>query len=336
VVGSTTVFAGDVFSAYTADGDDAICSYASSSGSAYYGQNTSSGFTAAFLQGSTGGNLFVQNIAAATGRAGEFQTLNTSGTSITLFATNSTTSTATTAAGIWGQSSGVRGVVGLSSLANANSIGINGQYIGGGNIDAIGTLGLANSNAGWGYGIVGQANWRGVHSQGNFSATGTKAFQIDHPADPENKFLLHYCMESPEVLNLYRGTVTLDANGEAYIEMPEYFHLININFSYQLTPVGAAMPGLFVAEEIDANGKFKVSGGAANKKVSWVVYAERNDKWVQQHPLSKAVELDKKPHEKGKYLHPELYNQPREKAIFNFEEKAQKPTEGNFEQRFKH
>lgn len=270
--------------------------------------------------------MIASNTATATGRAGEFQTLNPAGTAITLFATNSTTTTNVNAAAVWGQSTGVRGIVGLASLPNANSIGINGQYIAGGNIDAIGVLGLANSNPNWGYGVFGQGNWRALYGNGNFAVTGTKAFQIDHPFDPENKFLLHYCLESPEVLNLYRGTITLDANGEAIVQMPDYFSAININFSYQLTPVGSAMPDLFIAEEINANGKFKISGGVPNKKVSWVVYAERNDEWVKQNPFSKVVELDKKPHEKGKYLRPELYNQPKEKAIFDVEAKPQPVT----------
>jgi hypothetical protein len=56
-------------------------------------------------------------------------------------------------------------------------------------------------------------------------------------------------------------------------------------------------------------------------KVSWYVYAERNDKFVQEYPFSKSVEMEKKPHEKGKYLRPELYGQPEEKGIF-FQYKA--------------
>ncbi|MFN4235084.1 MAG: hypothetical protein ACK4IK_09795 [Bacteroidia bacterium] len=322
VINNTAPFAGDVFSAFAAGSDYAINGYSSGSGAGIYSQNTSSGNSIVSLHSSTGGNLIVSNTNTATGRAGEFQSLNTNGTEITLFATNQSTNLATTFSAIWGQSSGTRGIVGLSSRANNNSIGINGQYIGGGNFDAIGVLGLANSNANWGYGVFGQGNWRALYGNGNFAATGTKAFQIDHPLDPENKFLLHYSIESPEVLNVYRGQIILDSNGEAIIELPDYFSSINTNFTYQLTPVGAQMPNLYISEEIQTN-TFKISGGTPNKKVCWFVYAERNDEWVKQNPTSKSVELVKKEHEKGKYLRPELYKQPKEKAIFNVEEKFQ-------------
>lgn len=162
-----------------------------------------------------------------------------------------------------------------------------------------------------GSGVIGVGFDWGVLSIGDLGATGTKAFHIDHPLDPENKYLNHYSIESPEVLNMYRGSVVLDANGEAIVTMPSYFDAINTNFSYQLTAVGAAMPNLYVASELTVGGEFKISGGVANKKVSWVVYAERNDEYVRQNPQSKQVEYEKPQQFKGKYLMPELYGQPK-------------------------
>src|SRR5262249_46402736 len=69
-----------------------------------------------------------------------------------------------------------------------------------------------NAGAGSPVGIFGFAGNTGtaVYAEGRFAATGTKAFQIDHPLDPQNKYLNHYCEEGPEPLNVYRGTVTLD------------------------------------------------------------------------------------------------------------------------------
>jgi hypothetical protein len=49
-------------------------------------------------------------------------------------------------------------------------------------------------------------------------------------------------------------------------------------------------------------------------EVSWTVYAERNDKYLQAYPESKEVEVDKR--QTGKYIRPELYGQPQEKAAF--------------------
>ena len=117
---------------------------------------------------------------------------------------------------------------------------------------------------------------------------------------------------------MYRGTIQLDENGEAELTLPTYFDAININFSYQLTAVGASMPNLFILKEIE-NGVFKISGGVDAKKVAWIVYAERNDEFVKQNPDSKQVEVIKGDDEKGKFLMPELYGQPKEKGIFNHE-----------------
>ena len=176
--------------------------------------------------------------------------------------------------------------------------------------------------AGWstgsgGYGVYGRAmnGGYGIFSSGNFAATGSKSFIIDDPLDPANKMLKHYCIESPEVLNMYRGNVVLNEEGEAVITLPEYFNAININFSYNLTAVGKPAPGIYIKEEIDDNGKFTIAGGEANQKISWVVYAERNDRYMQQYPDSKKVVVDKKQN-RGKYLQPELYNQPASKGIF--------------------
>lgn len=340
VVNATAPIVSDVFSSYSTGFNTAVAGYALGNGIGIYGQNTSSGRGVYGLCGGTGVAVYAINssgtsgraieatISSSTntdvvigafnngsGRAGNFQNQTTSNVAISLFASNSTTSTNTSAAAVWGQSNGTRGVVGLSSLANNASIGATGQYIGGGNIDAIGVFGLANSNAGFGYGVVGQASWRAVFANGNFAASGTKAFQIDHPQDPANKFLLHYSLESPEVLNVYRGTILIDSSGQAEARLPAYFESINQNYSYQLTAIGCPMPQLHISEEIH-NGVFRISGGVPGKKVNWVVMAERHDVWMQKNPESGIVEMEKKSNEKGKFLHPELYGQPEEKSLF--------------------
>ncbi len=47
------------------------------------------------------------------------------------------------------------------------------------------------------------------------------------------------------------GKATLDGTGEAMVELPHYFAKINKDPRYTLTAVGAPMPMLHVAEEID-------------------------------------------------------------------------------------
>jgi hypothetical protein len=74
------------------------------------------------------------------------------------------------------------------------------------------------------------------------------SFRIDHPLDPEHKYLSHSFVESPDMLNVYNGNATLDGKGEAVILLPPYFEVLNRDFRYQLTPLGVpgpqSVPGL--------------------------------------------------------------------------------------------
>lgn len=225
----------------------------------------------------------------------------------------------------------------LNAWENNDAVGGTGQYIGGGSVDAVGLVGISNAS-GWlldyGYGVIGEGEYYGVFANGEIGGSGTKTFLIDHPLDPENKLLRHYSMESSEVLNLYRGSATFDNKGRATVEMPEYFEAININYTYQLTAIGAAMPNLYIAQEIK-NNKFEIAGGVPGKKVNWVVYGERNDPYLQKYPEKRKVVLNKKEHERGKYYRPELFDQPEEMGVFNkykrsmTEMKIKKKNEGN-------
>ncbi|HBS85987.1 MAG: hypothetical protein A2W91_08475 [Bacteroidetes bacterium GWF2_38_335] len=234
--------------------------------------------------------------------------------------------------GVWGQTQyGYDGVFGINARTDGG-IGVEGQGFNG-------TVGITVQGAGYGiygensstgttdnnigvagigwvgvYGVSNDGTGYGVFSDSDFGCSGTKSFVIDHPQDPQNKFLKHFCMESPEVLNVYRGTITLDASGEATVNLPEYFSSVNINFTYQLTPVGAACPGLYISREVEGN-SFAVAGGAPGTKISWVVYAERNDPYLQQNPQSKQVVVEKRQEAKGKYLMPQLYGQTADKKM---------------------
>ena len=53
--------------------------------------------------------------------------------------------------------------------------------------------------------------------------TSSSSFQIDHPFDPGNSYLTHSSVESPDMMNIYNGNVTTDADGNATVEMPAYF-----------------------------------------------------------------------------------------------------------------
>jgi hypothetical protein len=245
-----------------------------------------------------------------------------------------------TGCGVWAQSdsSTGRGLIAYGQTAvfgygypySAQEIG--GQFVAY-STTGLGVYGFVGAGSGATKAILGEClspSGHAVYAAGNFAATGTKSFRIDHPLDPENKYLVHYCSEGPEPLNVYRGTVTLNAAGEALVELPYYFATINKDPSYTLTAVGAPMPRLHVAEEIDEAAlsagaqltpgqaapscSFRIAGGVPGAKVSWRVEAVRNDLWVQQYGAP--VEVDKPEAERGTYQHPDLYGQPRERGTY--------------------
>ncbi|HEY6373643.1 MAG TPA: hypothetical protein VIX37_23920 [Candidatus Sulfotelmatobacter sp.] len=174
---------------------------------------------------------------------------------------------------------------------------------GGDGVDAYaGTGALANGFAGYFSGDV--------QVTGNLSKGGG-SFKIDHPLDPANKYLYHSFVESPDMMNIYNGNVMLDANGEAVIDLPEWFGALNRDYRYQLTCVGGFAP-VYIAEEI-SNNQFKIAGGKSGMKVSWQVTGVRQDAWANAHRIP--VEVQKPERERGYYLHPELFGAPEEKGL---------------------
>src|SRR5262249_35570101 len=150
-----------------------------------------------------------------------------------------------------------------------------------------------------------------VQVSGNLSKGGG-SFKIDHPMHSENKYLFHSFVESPDMMNIYNGNVKVDANGEAVVELPDWFSALNRDFRYLLTAIGAPSPALYIAEEI-ADNRFKIAGGAPGMKVSWQVTGIRQDAWANKNRIK--VEVEKDDRERGFYLHPEVFNQPEERGI---------------------
>jgi len=199
------------------------------------------------------------------------------------------------------------GVIPAGTITGNNSLAIFGDNQSTGT-NAVGILGqeLAAPNGPTRYAIF---------SNGDMAASGTKPFVIDHPLDPANKFLKHFSIESNEVLNIYRGNITLDANGEATVQLPTYFESVNnTNYAYNLTAIGQ-QGNLFIKQEI-SNKQFIIAGGGPGMKVSWMITAERNDPYLQQNPQARDVEIAKTGDASGKYLLPYLYGQPAESAIY--------------------
>jgi hypothetical protein len=147
---------------------------------------------------------------------------------------------------------------------------------------------------------------------------GSGSFKIDHPLDPENKYLSHSFVESPDMMNIYNGVITTDSNGDAVVQLPEYFGALNRDFRYQLTVIRTFAKSI-VAEKITDN-HFRIKTSLPNVKVSWQVTGIRQDAYANRNRIS--VEEDKPESERGLYLHPEAFGQSPEKSILRFNKSA--------------
>jgi hypothetical protein len=151
---------------------------------------------------------------------------------------------------------------------------------------------------------------------GNVEVTGTLSkgggsFKIDHPLDPENKYLYHSFVESPDMMNVYNGNTITDENGEAVVALPEYFEALNKDFRYQLTVIGTFAQAI-IAKKISDN-RFVIRTSAPTVEVSWQVTGIRQDGWANKHRIQ--VEEQKSARERGFYVHPEAFDQPEERRI---------------------
>ncbi|MBN1661277.1 MAG: hypothetical protein JXA93_22985 [Anaerolineae bacterium] len=252
--------------------------------------------------------------------------------------------------GMWGESASTtgRGVLGFATAATGATQGVHGRSD---SPEGSGVFGNGNATDGANCGVRGESNstlGRGVFGHAlatsgtNFGVYGATAsasgyagyfssrvhvngtlskasgsFKIDHPLDPENRYLYHSFVESPDMMNIYNGNVTLDEKGEAWIEMPDWFEAVNgdaryqSDYRYQLTPIGGWAP-LYVAREIEGN-RFQIAGGEPGMKVSWQVTGIRHDPYAEANRIQ--VVEDKPEDERGTYLHPEVYGQPKEMGL---------------------
>ena len=229
----------------------------------------------------------------------------------------------TTGAGSWGvwatnrSSSGQALWAETTASGSANGAGPDGAH---GVSHASGGAGVAGINdASGGIGVYGRQLISGsfagrfdgdVWVNGNLSKNGG-SFKIDHPLEPTEKYLYHSFVESPDMKNIYDGVATLDASGEAVVQMPDWFGALNRDFRYQLTCIGGFAP-VYVAGEL-ANNQFRIGGGRAGMRVSWQITGTRQDAWANAHRIP--VEETKPEGERGTYLNPEVFGKPKQSGL---------------------
>ena len=194
--------------------------------------------------------------------------------------------------------------------------GGNGIEISGGQGSGAGNIAGAGIIATGGVGVNGASSGNAGDFNGDVDVLGrlTKgagSFKIDHPLDPENKYLYHSFVESPDMKDIYDGIVTTDAGGEAKVTLPDWFEALNRDFRYQLTVIGTFAQAI-ISEKISGN-TFRIKTNAPNVEVSWQVTGIRQDAYANLHRIP--VEETKPEIERGTYLHPEAFNQPRDKGV---------------------
>jgi trimeric autotransporter adhesin len=222
-----------------------------------------------------------------------------------------------TNSGVAGSSVSGYGVSGIA--VNADGIGVYGSNTA---EDSIGLEGVDTTAESIGvvavgpYALVSNGSTFAGEFIGNVEVEGSLSkdsgsFKIDHPLDPANKYLYHSFVESPDMMNIYNGNVTTDAEGNAVISLPEWFETLNRDFRYQLTVLGQFSQAI-VSSKV-ANHQFSIKTDKPSVEVSWQVTGIRQDAWANAHRIP--VEEMKPAKERGFYRHPELYNAPPEKSV---------------------
>lgn len=211
----------------------------------------------------------------------------------------------------------------VSANAGAGTGTTYGGYFTSDSVSGRGLFGWATSTTAGStpYGVIGQCSTAtsgfAVFASGDMGATGVKPFRIDHPIDPENKYLLHYASESPFPQNFYNGNVTTDDSGYAWVKLPDYFAEINANYKYQLTVIDEGDHDEFicakVVQKIRGN-KFRIRTNLPNIEVSWEVKADRNDQRIRS--IRPTDVQEKLAEEKGKYQNPEYFGARADQGLF--------------------
>jgi hypothetical protein len=119
-----------------------------------------------------------------------------------------------------------------------------------------------------------------LYCTGTITSAGAKAFKIIHPQD-SSKYLIHACLEGPEIAVFYRGEGQTDEDGLATITLPDYFEALTAKTgrTVQLTELiedDDAEIGKVSATRVK-DGKFGVRSEYASQRFYWEVKAVRAD-----------------------------------------------------------
>ena len=199
---------------------------------------------------------------------------------------------------------------GKSSLGrNSIAIGHNAGIYDGGSINqpantiSLNATGQTMPN-GSGYPITNACYLAPVRNIGNTSASsavcynnttkevfyGTKTFVIPHPQlGKSDRYLVHGCLEGPEVGVYYRGEGTIAGHddGETEITLPDYVDSLAYDFTASVTPIGKGQRQIPHSVSRVSQGVFRVYGDVGD--FFWLVHGCRNE--LEVEPLCADTEV---------------------------------------------
>ena len=141
-------------------------------------------------------------------------------------------------------------------------------------------------------GFTGFTGFTGPTGRSCMGPTGPgKNFIIDHPLD-SSKYLIHACLEGPEVGVYYRGKATIENGESVIIQLPDYVEKIASNFTIQITSIyskNRSSANIYETSEVE-NNKFQVYG--KNGSFYWYVYGMMHEIVVEPEKTAITVSGD--------------------------------------------
>jgi hypothetical protein len=126
------------------------------------------------------------------------------------------------------------------------------------------------------YGLMYNATTKEVTASATL-LTAAKAFIIDHPDDPE-RYLVHTCLEGPEVGVYYRGKGEITNAESTVITLPPYVANLAYDFTIQITQIYDDRVKTYGASEVE-NNQFTVYG--PNGRFFWMANGTRGETVIE-------------------------------------------------------
>ena len=118
-------------------------------------------------------------------------------------------------------------------------------------------------------------------------ATYNKNFIINHPAD-NDRYLVHVCLEGPEIGIYYRGIGEITNDDHVIISLPDYVKSLGRDFTIHATPIATCKTRNVLSVSEVVNNQFTVYGD--NGRFNWLAFGKRGDTVIE--PLKTDIEID--------------------------------------------